>query len=116
VVRPNHTDRAELSVKRLHLPLIVSSVTALGVAVAAFGQSAHAGVRHTVVTTTNTSLGTVLVNASRQTLYLDVGDKSGHFACTGRCAAAWPVLATSGKPKAAGKAKAPISARSNTAR
>jgi predicted lipoprotein with Yx(FWY)xxD motif len=92
-------------VKRLHLPLVLSSVTVFGVAVAAFGQSADAGASHTVVTTKNTSLGRILVNGSGQTLYLDVGDESGHFACTGRCAAAWPVLATSGKPRATGKAK-----------
>jgi predicted lipoprotein with Yx(FWY)xxD motif len=58
------------------------------------------------VTTKQTSLGTILVTSSGQTLYLDVGDKAGHWASTGMCAAAWPVLSTSGKPRAAGKAKA----------
>src|ERR1700680_3046508 len=92
--------------KRLRLLLVLSSIAVLGVTVAAFGQSAHSGASHRVVTTKNTSLGTILVNSSGQTLYLDVGDKPGHFACTGQCAAAWPAVTTSGKPKAAGKAKA----------
>jgi len=92
--------------KRLQLLLALSSIAVLGVATQAFGQSAHSSASHTVVTTKQTSLGTILVTSSGQTLYLDVNDKSGHFACTGMCAAAWPVLSTSGKPKAAGKAKA----------
>ena len=92
--------------KRLQLLLALSSIAVLGVATQAFGQSAHSSASHTVVTTKQTSLGTILVTSSGQTLYLDTGDKSGHFACTGMCAAAWPVLSTSGAPKAAGKAKA----------
>ena len=92
--------------KRLQLLLALSSVAVLGVATAAFGQSAHSSASHTVVTTKQTSLGTILVTSSGQTLYLDVGDKPGHWACTGMCATAWPVLSTSGAPKAAGKAKA----------
>jgi predicted lipoprotein with Yx(FWY)xxD motif len=92
--------------KRLQLLLALSSIAVLAAATAAFGQSAHASASHTVVTTKQTSLGTILVTSSGQTLYLDVGDKTGHFACTGMCAAAWPVLSTSGAPKAAGKAKA----------
>ena len=87
--------------KHLRLLLVVSSLAVLGVATAASASGTRA-----VVNTKSTSLGTILVNSSGQTLYLDVNDKSGHFACTGQCAAAWPVLKTSGKPKAAGKAKA----------
>jgi predicted lipoprotein with Yx(FWY)xxD motif len=92
--------------KRFQLLLVVSSMAVLGVTVTASGQSARSSAAHTVVTTKQTSLGTILVTSSGQTLYLDVGDKPGHFACTGMCAAAWPALSTSGKPKAAGKAKA----------
>ena len=92
--------------RRLQLLLALSSIAVLGVATAASGQPAHSSASHTVVTTKQTSLGTILVTSSGQTLYLDVGDKAGHFACTGQCAAAWPVLSTSGAPKAAGKAKA----------
>ena len=92
--------------RRLRLLLALSSIAALGAAASAFGQSAHSSTSHAVVTTKQTSLGTILVTSSGQTLYLDVGDKPGHWACTGGCAAAWPVLATSAKPTAAGKAKA----------
>jgi predicted lipoprotein with Yx(FWY)xxD motif len=87
--------------KHLRLLLVLSSLTALGLATVASASGTRA-----VVNTKSTSLGTILVNSSGQTLYLDVNDKSGHFACTGQCAAAWPVLKTSGKPKAAGKVKA----------
>jgi predicted lipoprotein with Yx(FWY)xxD motif len=92
--------------KRLQLLLALSSIAVLGAAGAAFGQSAQSSASHTVVTTKQTSLGTILVTSSGKTLYLDIGDKPGHFACTGGCAAAWPILSTSGSPKAAGKAKA----------
>jgi len=92
-------------VKRFQVLLVVSSMAVLGVTVTASGQSAHSSASHTVVTTKQTSLGTILVTSSGQTLYLDVGDKPGHWACTGACAAAWPVLSTGGKPRAAGKAK-----------
>jgi predicted lipoprotein with Yx(FWY)xxD motif len=92
--------------KRLALLLVLSSVTVLGVTAAAFGQSAHSSAAHTVVTTKQTSLGTILVTSSGQTLYLNSADTPGHIPCTGGCAAAWPVLSTSGAPKATGKAKA----------
>jgi predicted lipoprotein with Yx(FWY)xxD motif len=87
--------------KHLRLLLVLSSLTVLGVATVASASGSRA-----VVNSKSTKFGTILVNSSGQTLYLDVNDKSGHFACTGQCAAAWPVLKTSGKPKAAGKVKA----------
>ena len=55
--------------------------------------------------TRHTSLGTILVNGSGQTLYLDVGDKPPHFACTGGCLSAWPPLKAIGTLKAEGAAK-----------
>jgi predicted lipoprotein with Yx(FWY)xxD motif len=57
------------------------------------GKSATVGVA-------NSSLGSILVNASGKTLYLfkaDVGTKS---ACTGACATAWPPLLATGAPTA----------------
>jgi len=91
--------------KRAGLLLVLSTLVAVVVAAEAFGQSAHSSVARAVVTTSHTSLGTILVDGAGQTLYLNTGDKPGEFACTGGCANAWPVLATSGKPKAKGKAK-----------
>lgn len=49
-----------------------------------------------------TSLGLVLVDAHGRTLYAFDLDKAGRSACSGACAAAWPPLVTSGKPRAAG--------------
>jgi predicted lipoprotein with Yx(FWY)xxD motif len=102
----NNSDPAEVSMKRLQLLLALSGIAVLGATASAFGQSAQSRAAQAVITTKSTSLGTILVNSSGQTLYLDVGDKPGHFVCTGQCAAAWPSVTTSGKPKAAGKAKA----------
>jgi predicted lipoprotein with Yx(FWY)xxD motif len=83
------------------IPLVALAVAACGGGGAATaatpktssGKSATVGVA-------NTSLGSILVNASGRTLYLfkaDVGTKS---ACTGACATAWPPLLATGTPTA----------------
>jgi predicted lipoprotein with Yx(FWY)xxD motif len=93
--------------KRLKLLFLLSGLALLAAGAAtAFGHTARVAASAATVTTKSTSLGTILVTSSGKTLYLDTGDKSGHFACTGACAKAWPALSTSGKPKAAGKVKA----------
>jgi predicted lipoprotein with Yx(FWY)xxD motif len=61
-----------------------------------------------VVTTAKTSLGKILVNSSGRTLYLFGKDAKGKSACSGQCATFWPPLITSGKPRAAGGAKASL--------
>jgi predicted lipoprotein with Yx(FWY)xxD motif len=58
------------------------------------------------VKTRSTALGTILVDAKGHTLYLFEKDKRGKSACSGACATNWPPLLTSGKPKAAGSARA----------
>jgi predicted lipoprotein with Yx(FWY)xxD motif len=85
-------------------PLIALSVAAvmLAAVATAFGAAAHSSA---VVKTKSTSLGTILVTSSGHTLYLDVGDKPPKFACNGGCIGIWPILSTSGKPKASGSAK-----------
>lgn len=85
--------------------LVLVALGAFALAGSAFGQSAHSSAA-TVVTTKKTSLGTILVTGSGQTLYLDASDKPGHPACTGGCLSVWPPLKASGTPKAAGGAKA----------
>jgi predicted lipoprotein with Yx(FWY)xxD motif len=60
------------------------------------------------VTTKSTSLGTILVTSSGQTLYLDSADKPGHPACTAKCLSAWPPLKASSTPKASASAKASL--------
>ncbi|HEX4034270.1 MAG TPA: hypothetical protein VHX66_07495 [Solirubrobacteraceae bacterium] len=88
-------------------PLIALTVAAvaLGATAAAFAATAHSSASSAVVKTKSTSLGTILVTSSGHTLYLDVGDKPPKFACNGGCIGIWPILSTSGKPKAAGSAK-----------
>jgi predicted lipoprotein with Yx(FWY)xxD motif len=46
-----------------------------------------------------TALGTVLVDARGRTLYLFDKDKRGKSACYGACAAYWPPLLSSAKPR-----------------
>lgn len=58
------------------------------------------------VATRSGKLGTFLVDGKGKTLYLFEADKSTKSTCNGACAAAWPPLKTSGKPKAGSGAKA----------
>jgi predicted lipoprotein with Yx(FWY)xxD motif len=57
------------------------------------------------VKTRHGKLGTFLVGPNGRTLYLFEKDKTKKSTCSGACATAWPPLLTTGKPKAAGKAK-----------
>jgi predicted lipoprotein with Yx(FWY)xxD motif len=95
--------------KRHTIVLVATALLALALALSgtALGASAHSSAA-TVVTTKKMSFGTILVTSSGQTLYLDTADKPKHPACTGGCLSAWPPLKTSGKPKAAGSAKASL--------
>jgi predicted lipoprotein with Yx(FWY)xxD motif len=61
-----------------------------------------------VVSTVGTSLGRILVDSRGRTLYLFEKDRNGKSACAGQCAAFWPPLIASGKPRAAGTAKASL--------
>jgi len=94
--------------KHLKLLLALAAIAALGSTAAAFAGPAHTSAAQTVVNTKHTSLGTILVNGSGQTLYLDAGDKPPHFACTGGCLQAWPPLLANGALKAKGSAKASL--------
>jgi predicted lipoprotein with Yx(FWY)xxD motif len=84
--------------------VIAVAVGALALAGSALGASAHSSAA-TVVSTKQTTYGTILVTSSGQTLYLDSADKPGHPACTGGCLSSWPPLKTSGPTKATGSAK-----------
>jgi predicted lipoprotein with Yx(FWY)xxD motif len=61
-----------------------------------------------VVSTAGTSLGRILVDSRGRTLYLFEKDRNDKSACAGQCAAFWPPLIASGKPRAAGAAKASL--------
>ena len=60
------------------------------------------------VTATSTKLGTILVDGSGRTLYLFEKDQPDQSACSGACAAAWPVDQSSGTPKAGSGVKASL--------
>jgi predicted lipoprotein with Yx(FWY)xxD motif len=77
---------------------------ALVLAVAATGSAAS----RATVTTRHGKLGTFLVAKNGMTLYLFEKDKTSKSTCSGQCAQFWPPLLTSGKPKAAGKAKSSL--------
>ena len=88
--------------------LVGAALGALALAGSAFGQSAHSSAATAVSTKKISSLGTILVTSSGQTLYLDSADKPGHPACTGGCLSAWPPLKATGTLKASGSAKASL--------
>jgi predicted lipoprotein with Yx(FWY)xxD motif len=56
----------------------------------------------------STKLGMILVDGSGRTLYLFEKDRPNQSACSGACAAAWPVDHTSGTPKAGSGVKASL--------
>jgi predicted lipoprotein with Yx(FWY)xxD motif len=60
------------------------------------------------VTAASTKLGMVLVDGSGRTLYLFEKDQPDQSACSGACAAAWPVDHSSGTPKAGSGVKASL--------
>jgi len=60
----------------------------------------------TEVSTATGSLGVYLVDGQGRTLYLLDGEPEGTSGCYDACAAAWPPLATTGDPTAAGDAVA----------
>jgi predicted lipoprotein with Yx(FWY)xxD motif len=80
--------------------LLVSAGLLLALSPAA-GQAAG----RATVKTRSGSLGTFLVGPSGRTLYLFEADKTRKSTCYDACAVAWPPLLTSGRPKAAGKAR-----------
>ena len=54
----------------------------------------------TKVGTASSNLGRILVDKHGRTLYLFARDKNGKSACSGACAAYWPPLIASSKPRA----------------
>jgi predicted lipoprotein with Yx(FWY)xxD motif/Ca2+-binding RTX toxin-like protein len=77
------------------------SVAVLVFAAAVFASGAvaasHGGA---VVKLGHSGLGRIIVDSRGKTLYLWAHDKRGKSTCYGKCAKAWPVLITRGKPRA----------------
>ncbi len=106
----NHRSDAS---RALPSPWLVAAAVAVAVLAAAIlllhPPKLHAaGASGAVVSTAKTNLGRILVNSSGRTLYMFGKDAQGKSACSGKCAGYWPPLLTSGKPRAAGDAKASL--------
>jgi predicted lipoprotein with Yx(FWY)xxD motif len=56
----------------------------------------------TVKTANASGLGTILVDGQGRTIYLFQRDTGPTSTCSGACIAAWPAVATHGKPQASG--------------
>jgi predicted lipoprotein with Yx(FWY)xxD motif len=83
--------------------LIIAAAAAAAVAATLFvllpPATDAAQAKGATVSTAKTSLGRILVNSHGRTLYMFEKDKKGKSACSGQCAANWPPLVTSGKPR-----------------
>lgn len=89
--------------KAIGLVIVVAaalSLAGLGGALAAGGSTP----RSATVSTAQTGLGKIVVDARGRTLYLFEKDTRRHSACSGACAAYWPPLLTHAAPAARGGA------------
>ncbi len=64
--------------------------------------------RAATVKVSSSDLGKILVDGRGHTLYLFLKDKPGMSACNGSCAALWPPLITSAKPRPTAGTKASL--------
>ncbi|HWD51508.1 MAG TPA: hypothetical protein VG412_03850, partial [Acidimicrobiales bacterium] len=97
--------------------LVVGAIISVGLVAAACSSSPTSAVSNTATTgskattvpattigsTTNPTLGTILVNAAGATLYRFAADQNGQSSCTGACAQLWPpfTVPTGSPPKGA---------------
>jgi predicted lipoprotein with Yx(FWY)xxD motif len=90
----------------------ILAVMVIGSVVAASAFALHGSSDRTsagsIVKVRTTVLGRVLVDQRGRTLYLFEPDRFGRSVCHGKCAAAWPPLLTSGKPRAGSGAHAAL--------
>jgi predicted lipoprotein with Yx(FWY)xxD motif len=109
-MQPNHQDTLTVAARFPRMIIAAAAVAALAAAILAFHPTVtHAAqAKGAVVSTAQTSLGRIIVNANGRTLYLFEKDRNGKSACSGQCAAFWPPLITSGKPSVTGGAKASL--------
>jgi predicted lipoprotein with Yx(FWY)xxD motif len=91
--------------------LIIAAAAAAAIAATIFvllPPATHAAAKGATVSTAKTSLGRILVDSRGRTLYMFGKDKNGKSACSGPCAANWPPLVTSGKPRVTSGARASL--------
>jgi predicted lipoprotein with Yx(FWY)xxD motif len=86
------------------LIVAAAALSAAALLAALFGDAssaAHQKVSNgALVSSRSTALGRVLVDARGHTLYLFDKDKRGMSSCNGACAAYWPPVLTTAKPRA----------------
>jgi predicted lipoprotein with Yx(FWY)xxD motif len=91
-------------------PWLVAAAAAI--AVLGFGlihtAAGNTAANKTVISTSTTSLGKMLVDSQGRTLYLFKKDTNGKSSCSGQCATFWPPLIASGKPVAGAGVKASL--------
>jgi predicted lipoprotein with Yx(FWY)xxD motif len=98
-----------------------SLVVSIGAVVAALSLTYGLGIASassssvTKVGTASSNLGRILVDKHGRTLYLFARDKRGKSACSGACAAYWPPLIASSKPRAFAGAKQSLLGRTRRA-
>ena len=92
--------------RRTLLAVLATTVIA-AIAIVSAGAGA-ASSAPTVKTKSSSTLGKILVDQKGRTLYRFLKDKGRRSNCSGACAHNWPPQTTSGRPHAAGRAKASL--------
>jgi predicted lipoprotein with Yx(FWY)xxD motif len=89
--------------RKITLIIATAALSAATLVAAAAGNASPASTskasKGTRVALGKTQLGSVLVDARGRTLYVFAKDKHGRSACYGACAAYWPPLLSSAKPR-----------------
>jgi predicted lipoprotein with Yx(FWY)xxD motif len=88
--------------RKITLFIAVAALSAAALVAAVLGDTSSASAqasKGTLVALGKTPLGRVLVDARGRTLYLFENDKHGKSACYGACAAYWPPLLSTAKPR-----------------
>jgi predicted lipoprotein with Yx(FWY)xxD motif len=91
-------------VNKIQVSVVAGALAAAALVAAIFGAASSAAPskvsKGALVSSRSTALGRVLVDARGHTLYLFDKDKRGMSSCSGACAAYWPPVVTTAKPRA----------------
>ncbi len=97
---------------RIHVLLVALALSAATLVAGVFGDISSAATqtasKGALVSIHKTALGKVLADARGHTLYLFDKDKRGMSSCSGACAAYWPALRTTAKPRAGAGVRASL--------
>jgi predicted lipoprotein with Yx(FWY)xxD motif len=95
--------------KRLVLSIAgLTAAVSLAVGLGSAWAATHSPARGATVSLASSALGRILVDGRGRTLYLFGKDQHGRSACSPQCAAFWPPLIASGKPRAGAGLKASL--------